>query len=61
MSKGKRIAITIFAWFVSHFTLHIAFAAANNNNPPDGFIAIVNICVAGAVYYFTGKKDNSKS
>lgn len=61
MSKGKRIAFTILAWFVSHFTLHIAFAAANNNNPPDGLIAIINICVAGAVYYFTGGKDKPAS
>ena len=56
MGKGKRIVFTILAWIVSHFTLHIAFAAANNNNTPVGLIAIISICIAGAVYSFTGKK-----
>ena len=61
MSKGKRIGFTILAWLVSHFSLHIAFAAVNNNNPPMGLIALINICVAGAVYYFTGGKDKPTS
>ena len=61
MSKGKRIAFAILAWFVCHFVLHIAFAAVDNNNPPDGLIAIINICVAGATYYFTGGKDEPSS
>ena len=59
--KGKRIGFTILAWLVSHFSLHIAFAAVNNNNPPMGLIALINICVAGAVYYFTGGKDKPTS
>ena len=61
MGKGKRIVFTILAWFVSHFTLYIAFAAVNYNTPPDGLIVIINICVAGAVYYFTGKKGKPAS
>ena len=65
MGKGKRIVFTILAWIVSHFTLHIAFAAANNNNPPVGLIAIISICIAGAVYSFTREKgkveERSKS
>ena len=56
MSMGKRISLTILALFVSYFILHIAFAAIYDN-VPDGFIALITMCVAGTVFYLTREKQ----
>ena len=58
MSMGKRILLATLAWLVTHFTLHIAFAAVYDN-VPDGFIALVDFCVAGTVLYITREKDKN--
>jgi len=61
MSTGKKIMSAIIAWFVCHFTLHIAFAAVSTDNPPNGLIAVINFLVAGAVYFWTGQRNKAKT
>ncbi len=61
MSTGKRIMFAIMAWFVCHFTLHIAFAAVSTDKPPNGLIAAIDYLVAGAVYYWTGQKNKAET
>ena len=52
MKMWKRVSLCIFAWLVCHFALHIGFTVVTNN-PPNGWIALISMCVAGAVFYLT--------
>jgi len=57
MKLWKRILFTLLAWFAAHFAGFFALAAIHGpDNVPLGVIALINIGVAGTVFYLTGKK-----
>lgn len=56
MKMWKRLALSFFAWLVTHFTLYIGSAFVTNN-PPGGLIALLDMCAAGFVFYITREKE----
>ena len=58
MGMLKRLSVCFVAWLATHFTLYIGFAFVTEN-PPGGFIALIDMCVAGYVFYLTRDKDNT--
>jgi hypothetical protein len=61
MEMLKRLSVCFVAWLVTHFTLYIGFAFVTENPPPGGLIALIDMCVAGYVFYLTRDKDKSST
>ena len=52
------LSVCFVAWLATHFTLYIGFASVIEN-PPGELIALIDMCVAGYVFYLTRDKDNT--
>lgn len=60
MKMWKRVLLCTLAWLISHFVLYIGFTFLTNN-PPGGLIALIDMCIAGLVFYLTREKTKSTS
>jgi hypothetical protein len=60
MEMLKRLSLCFVAWLVTHFTLYIGFSLVTEN-PPVALIAVIDICVAGYVFYLTRDKTKSSA
>jgi hypothetical protein len=59
MKRSTRIILSIVAYIVCHFALHIIFLPEPGDMTATGLISLLNICAAASTYIYTGKKKTS--